>query len=123
METSIPQASSTSSLTPCPFCGADIDAKDYFCPSCGKKVREKPLSTGLGKQIVVYAVSLLLPPFGLVWVPRYFKMPGSGKKIAVIIVILTVISLAVSVWVAIDFVHTFDTTLQKELNTYQNIGY
>jgi hypothetical protein len=112
-----------SSTTPCPFCGVQIDAKDYYCPNCGKKVREKPLSTSFGRQLVVYAVSLFLPPFGLVWIPRYWKMSGVGKKIALAIIILTVISLAVSVWVAVDFVHAFDTALQKELNTYPSLGY
>jgi len=113
----------SSSTTPCPFCRVQIDAIDYYCPNCGKKVREKPLSTGIGRQVIVYAVSLLLPPFGLVWVPRYWKISGSGKKIALAIIVLTVISLVVSIWIAVDFVHAFDTALQKEMGSYPSLGY
>lgn len=114
---------SSVATTSCPFCGVQIEAEDYFCPNCGKKVREKPLSTSIGRQLVVYTVSLLLPPFGLVWVPRYWRISRAGKKIAYVIILLTIISLVISVWVAVDFVHSFDTALQKELNTYPSLGY
>ena len=89
------------SLTPttCPFCHTAISAADYFCPNCGKKLKDKPPATTISKQIIVYLVSLLLPPFGIVYAWRYLKQAdGKSQKIGIAAVVLTVIALALTIW-------------------------
>ena len=36
----------------------------YYCPNCGKKLDEPPLSTSVGSQLWLYAFSLILPFLG-----------------------------------------------------------
>jgi hypothetical protein len=63
------------------------------------EVEKAPLSTTIGKQIVIYFVSFFLPPFGLVWAYKYLKVDDEkAKKIGLIAVILTIISLIINFW-------------------------
>lgn len=101
----------------CPMCGGIISTTDMFCPHCGTLLQEKELS--IGRQVFVYLISFLLPPFGLVWVPKYLKsIHAATRRIGVIIIILTILSLILSLWVGIGFINTF----KQQLNGYSNIG-
>ena len=107
----------------CPSCHNTIIAEDYFCPHCGKKLKDKPLATSAGKQTIVYLVSVLLPPFGLPWAFRYLKQGDEKSKIIGYIVIgLTVLSLLVNVWLCIGFINgitkDMNTTLKEPLSSF-----
>ena len=45
----------------CPQCHQPILASEYFCPNCGKRLSEPPLSTSVGAQAWLYAFSIVLP--------------------------------------------------------------
>ncbi len=96
--------------TICRYCHIPIVESDYFCPNCGKKLKNKPISTSVAKQALVYIVSALLPPFGLVWAVKYFWQKDETKKsrnIGIVIIIITVISLALNLWWAVGLYNTF----------------
>jgi Double zinc ribbon len=77
----------------CPNCKALVPDTAYFCPNCGKPVRSKPDSISISRQAWVYLVTVLAPPFGLIYAWHYFRQGGStAKKIAIAIVVLTIIS-------------------------------
>ena len=81
----------------CPFCQVNTSSEDYFCPNCGKKIREKPLSNSIGKQINIYLFSLLFPPLGLWPGIKYLKQKDSKlKKIGVIAIVLTILSFIIT---------------------------
>ncbi len=93
----------------CRYCRAPIVEEDYFCPNCGKKLKDKPLSTSVSKQVLVYIVSALLPPFGLVWAVKYIRQEDSTAKsrnIGIAIIVITAISLALNLWLAVGFYNT-----------------
>lgn len=95
----------------CSKCKAPVQPEFYFCPQCGKSLKPKPISTSLANQIVAYAVSLLLPPLGLYYTYKYFKLhTNSGKIIAWITIILTVLSL---IWSLILFKDILDAYRQS----------
>lgn len=94
----------------CRYCHAPIVESEYFCPNCGKKLKDKPVSTSVAKQIFVYLVSALLPPFGLVWVWQYIRQKDDTKKsrnIGIAIIVITVISLALNLWWAVGIYNSF----------------
>lgn len=74
----------------CRRCGQPVQESFYFCPNCGKKIKEPPPSTSLSAQSVVYLVSLFLPPLGLIYAYKYSRHGGTKEKyIAVAAVVLT----------------------------------
>ncbi len=108
------------SILTCPSCKATISTTDYFCPNCGKSIKSKPLSTSISKQLFVYAISILLPPIGLWWAIKYFKQhEDSSKKIGIAIVVLTVASLAVNIWIA----DTLFNTYSRMMSSYTDFNF
>lgn len=108
----------------CPFCSSQIDTSAYFCPNCGKKIREKPLSVTASSQILLYLVSVLLPPFWFPLTYRYLKSKDpKAKKIGLISLVLTITALLLITWLTGIFLSNFKNNLLKDLNNYQSIGY
>ncbi len=82
----------------CPQCHQPIREQDYFCPNCGKNLKPAPPSTSVGKQIMLYVGSLLLPPIGVVWAVPYLRQPDTrSKMVGFITLAVTAISLILSV--------------------------
>ena len=55
----------------CPKCKFPILENYFFCPNCGKKLKNGPLPINIEKQIGLYLISFLVPPFGLLPGVRY----------------------------------------------------
>jgi len=92
------------SETTCPSCHAPVSAADNFCPQCGAKLKEPPLPTSAGKQIFIYLISFFLAPFGLFYAFKYLKQSNpKARKVGIIVVILTILAIALMVWVTIAF--------------------
>lgn len=104
----------------CKYCKASITINDYFCPSCGKKIKDKPLSTSMWKIIGVTLVTVLLPPFGLGWAFRYLRQPDQKSKIiGWLMIVLTIISLVYMVKVTIDLVGTVNQAVNTQMQLLQ----
>jgi hypothetical protein len=74
-------------------------------------------SISIGAQIKVYAVSVLLPPFGLIYVWRYYKQSDRvSQRIASIALVLTILMTAATVWITIDTLNTVHRMLNAALN-------
>lgn len=111
-------------LTVCPTCNKEITPTDYFCPQCGKKLKNKPPSATVARQIFVYTISFFLPPFGLIPAIAYFRQKDSeSKKIGFIAVTLTVISILLSLWLVTKFIKQFNQELNSQIKLYNEIGY
>jgi len=113
--------------TVCPFCHSPIEATDFFCPACGKNVREKPLSTSVWTQIGLYTVSTLLPPFFLPWTLKYLKANDpQTKKIGYISLGLIIFTLIFATWYTFIFTRNIATEVTKQLDgqvgQYQDLG-
>jgi hypothetical protein len=99
-----PTLTPTSNL--CTFCHNPIQAGWYFCPNCGKKIDEAPLSTSVGAQIALYAFSIILPLICFIFVTKwqghkYFKSKDpKAKLIGEIAWALIVASTLVTIWLA-----------------------
>ena len=90
---------------------------DNYCSNCGLQLIEKPVS--VGRQIYIYAISLLLPPLGLVWTFKYIRSPQPRQKmVAIVALVLTVVATVVTVYLFMGFLQT----LQAQVNSIGNMN-
>lgn len=84
----------------CTQCHTTVRPTDFFCYNCGKNLKEKPFSISLTTQLLYYAGSVLLPPFGIIWGLRYLKQTDTvAKRVGLICIVLTIVSLVVmTIW-------------------------
>lgn len=114
----------TTTLTACPFCGTSIDSLAFFCPTCGKKVREKPPSTGFWSQLLLYFVSLFLPPFGLGLTLRYLRYPTpTSHRVGFVSLALTLIGLAGAVWLSLKLYSDLNAQVNEAMKKYSSMGF
>jgi len=103
----------------CPICRNSIDLTDFFCRACGAPLKEKPLSISLFKQLSLYALSVLLPPFGLIPAIKYLRQEDSkAKQVGIIAVVLTLVSLIVSIMLLFNLLNTYSQAITGQLGTF-----
>ena len=99
----------------CKKCQNPISSTYYFCPYCGRKLREPPLGTSLWKQISVYLFAVLVPPFGIIPGIRYLNQPDDRSKlIGLVVLLLTGFSLMASIYYGMIFWQGFQKTLSSQ---------
>nr|MBI5455359.1 hypothetical protein [Candidatus Levybacteria bacterium] len=109
----------------CKYCNFIILSSYYFCPNCGKKLHEPPLSISIGKQIGIYLLSFFLPPLGLMPAFRYIKQSDpKSKTVGIIALLLTIISVVISIQLinslmGISLGQNSSTSIQE----LRNLGY
>ena len=103
----------------CPACHLSLSESFYFCPNCGKKIKEPPVSTTVGKQVGIYAMSILLPPLGL-WpgIKYLLQKDQKAKTIGIIAIVLTTFSTIITSWIAINFFNQLNKIIGS-----QNLGF
>lgn len=101
----------------CPFCQFEVKAQDVFCPHCGKKIRETPLSSSIGKQIMIYLLSFLLPPLGLWPAFKYLRQKDTKLKfIGIIAVALTFVSIIISAVLIVNVMNDINRQVNEQIN-------
>lgn len=107
-----------SEKTFCPNCFHTLSGMDYFCPFCGKQIKEKPVDLSVLKQLSVYLVSFLLPPAGLWPAYTYLKVHDpKARRIGLIALVLTVISVVISIYLLTGLVNTVNTKINDQINS------
>jgi hypothetical protein len=105
MEESIPVSENQ---VDCPFCNNKIEAKAFYCPVCGKKVREKPLSTSFGPVFLIFFLCVFLPPFNIGKTIKYMRSPDpKAKKIGLIslaVMFITLIGYGIITYITTTYV-------------------
>ena len=103
----------------CPNCHQSIKSIDYFCANCGKKLRNKPLSTSLSTQVILYIKTLLLPPMGIIWGIRYLRQSDSVSKwVGFIAIVITIIEI---IWITqstISIINFTNQQVSQQMNLY-----
>lgn len=96
----------------CPACNFEINPEWYFCPNCGKQLREAPITITIPKQILIYFVSFFLAPLGLGWGLKYIRHSDPRiRTIGIISIILTVFSIILMISSFKYFMDEYSKTL------------
>lgn len=119
LQTEVPQAPITDKV--CPFCHIALKDDYYFCPNCGKKLKDPPMTAA--KEIGIYLLSVLLPPLGL-WPGIRYILSGNAKtrRVGWIAVGLTVLATIITIWLFMGFMNGLTQGLNSSLNQYQSLG-
>jgi Double zinc ribbon len=109
----------------CPQCHQPVTPADYFCPNCGKKLSEPPLSTSIGTQAWIYIFSAVLPIICYLAISywpaiKYFKSADpQAKQIGMIAIAILTISSIITFWLGIVWIQQ---TIQSSINSVGNLG-
>lgn len=102
--------------TTCPFCNTAVSLSSFFCQNCGKKLRERPLSTSILRQIFIYLVSMLLPPYGIWYGIKYLNQNNNNAKaIGIVAIVLTLISLILVIVTTMSLLNTMNQLLSGKM--------
>lgn len=88
----------------CPTCHQPILPQYYFCPNCGTKLKQAPLSTSIWTQAGIYAFSIILPMICFIFVTRwpgqkYFKSNDpKARQIGQVAWVLLALSTIFTIW-------------------------
>jgi hypothetical protein len=121
----IPQSTISPSAAVCPQCHQAILPTYYFCPNCGKKLNEAPLSTSPMAQTGLYAFSIILPLICYLAI-GYWKgikymesRDAKAKQIGIIAFVLLLLSSAITFWISISWIQS---TISSAMTSVGNIG-
>lgn len=104
--------------TICKFCGQAVLTNYYFCPYCGKKLIEPPITAF--KEICVYLLSVFLPPLGLWPGIKYLLQKNTkAKRVGSVAIVLTIISTVVTLWLSVVAFNGLSQTINSQLNQSQ----
>ena len=103
-------------LTTCLTCKFQISSEWFFCPNCGKQLKEKVPPLTVWKQILIYLVSFFLPPLGLGWGFKYIRSKNLKVKMVGYVAILLTVA---SIWITISVFKSFVDQYSEVLN---NLG-
>ena len=88
----------------CPQCHEPVLPVYYFCPNCGKNLKEPPLSTSASTQIGIYILSIIMPAIAFLAIKywpgmKYLRSADWEKKqIGIVAVVLMAVSTIVIAW-------------------------
>lgn len=107
----------------CKFCKSPIQESFYFCPNCGKKIKEPPFKFSLGKSITIIIVALLFPPFGLIPGIKYFlKDDKRAQFVGMITIAVTIIAIGLMFVVTMRIANYYKDTYSQILQLQGNLN-
>lgn len=95
----------------CKNCQSPILETYYFCPSCGKKLKEPPFKFSVNRTITIILLSVFLPPLGLIPAIRYFVAPDIKAKIVGIVGIA--LNAVILTWITIYLINSINQTMTQ----------
>ena len=95
-------------ITPdvCQTCHMQVQVTYYFCPNCGIKLRQPPLSNTSTSQLLLYGFSIILPSICFLFITKwkgyeYLQSDDStSKRIGFAACTLLVLSTVITFWLA-----------------------
>jgi hypothetical protein len=117
-----------SNLIACPFCNNQIEAKAFFCPICGKKVREKPVSMGFWSIFLLFILCIFLPPLNIGLTIKYMKSADpKAKKIGIaslVVMLVVLVAAGISTYYLTKYISDqVNTQVTQQLKMMQGTGY
>lgn len=103
----------------CKFCNLPITRADYFCPNCGKKLKDKPVSMSFWPLIWLFVLSSVLPPLGILLTIRYIKSEDErARTVGWISLVVTVVALIVTLLISKSLLDSVNQQINTQLQNY-----
>lgn len=100
----------------CKSCQNLISTTYFFCPYCGKKLKEPLLATSFGRQLGMYFTAVFFPIIAIAPGLRYINQrEEKSKAVGTIILLIAGITLMVEVYLAFEFYQQFGKYLNSSL--------
>ena len=107
----------------CHFCQFKTQSGWFFCPNCGKELKEKVLVVSVSKQILIYSVSFFLAPLGLGWGIKYVRSKDKKiRNIGIISIALTILAIILMIGVTMNFINQY-SNLINGVGNYNDPGF
>lgn len=98
----------------CRFCTAPVAIDAFFCPTCGKKLKEPPFTFSWARFIGNLTLTILLPPLGIFPGIKHLKKDDQKAKIlGAIYIVVTIIVTVVMIKVFYDFINSTNKMLNE----------
>ncbi len=95
-------------MNTCKFCKSPTQESFYFCPNCGKKLKEPPFKFSLAKSITIIVAAILIPPFGIIPGVKYFlKDDRRAQFIGIITIAVTILATGLMIVVTMRVVNYY----------------
>jgi hypothetical protein len=106
----------------CPKCDFPVRLKFNFCPNCGKNLKNEAPKMTLRKQILTYAISILLPPLGLLPGFKYIRSEDQKtQNVGLIAIILTIFSSVIVIFYGYLIVQEARESLKMQLEQLEQL--
>lgn len=105
----------------CKHCNNPIAESFYYCPNCGKKIKEPPFKFSWNKTILLIAESVLLPPLGLIPGIKYFlKNDRRAQILGIVLIGTTIASTVIGLMLTVNLIKGTMKTY-NDINQMQNL--
>lgn len=103
----------------CKYCHLPVTVDDYFCPHCGKKLKEKPAAMELWPLVWLFVLSSLLPPLGIGLTIRYIRSEDErARSVGWISLFVTIVALIVSILIAKSVMDSVNQQINTQMQNY-----
>ena len=107
----------------CKFCKSPTQESFYFCPNCGKKIKEPPFKFSLARSITIIVAAILLPPFGIIPGVKYFlKDDKRAQFIGLVTIALTILATGLMIIVAVKVANYYKETYSQIIQLQGNLN-
>ena len=107
----------------CKFCKSAIQESFYFCPNCGKKIKEPPFKFSLGKSITIIVAAFLIPPFGIIPGIKYFlKDDRRAQFVGLVTIAVTIIATGLFIVVTARVINYYKDVSSQILQIQGNLN-
>lgn len=104
----------------CKYCSLPVTPVDYFCPNCGKKLKDKPVSTGFGALVWLFGLSAFAPPFGIGLTIKYMKSEDEqARALGWVSLIVTIVALILTILLTKSLMDNLNQKINTEMQKYQ----
>jgi hypothetical protein len=123
-----PQPPRPSVVAICPQCHQPVLPTYFFCPNCGKNLKEPPLSTSAATQAGLYALSIIMPVICFLAINqwrgmKYLKSADpQAKQIGIVATVLMAVSTVIVVWLGIILTEQLVSSMTGGLMGAGNLG-
>ena len=121
-----PEQKDVATLEKCSVCHQALLPTYYFCPNCGNKVAEQPLSVSLWSQTQLYMFSAILPLICFLTIGRWkgFRYATSQDKeartVGIIATSILIISTVLTVWFTVVATQQIIKTMTSNLTEFES---